>query len=88
MDKTLFIRKHDNDVIFVQVYVDDIIFGSNNNTFFEELVAAMQGEYDRWRLFSLVLACLENMLALTFLDLGMCWMRTCSKAGWTTFRTK
>ena len=46
MDKTLFIRKHDNDVILVQVYVDDIIFGSNNNTLCEEFVAAMQGEFE------------------------------------------
>jgi len=41
MDKTLFIRKHENDVILVQVYVDDIIFGSNNNTLYEEFVAAL-----------------------------------------------
>ena len=46
MDKTLFIRKHENDVILVQVYVDDIIFGSNNNTLCEEFVAAMQGEFE------------------------------------------
>ena len=44
--KTLFIRKHDNDVILVQVFVDDIIFGSNNNTLCEEFVAAMQGEFE------------------------------------------
>jgi len=30
MDKTLFIRKLNNDIILVQVYVDDIIFGSTN----------------------------------------------------------
>jgi len=41
VDKTLFIRKRDNDVMLVQVYVDDIIFGSNNNTLGEEFVAAM-----------------------------------------------
>ena len=45
MDKTLFIRKYDNDVILVQVYVDDIIFGSNN-TLCEEFVAVMQGEFE------------------------------------------
>nr|GEV53577.1 uncharacterized mitochondrial protein AtMg00810-like [Tanacetum cinerariifolium] len=28
IDKTLFIRKHKDDIFFVQVYVDDIIFGS------------------------------------------------------------
>ena len=41
MDKTLFIRKHESDVIFVQVYVNDIIFSSNNNTLYEEFVAIM-----------------------------------------------
>jgi len=41
VDKTLFIRKHESGVILVQVYVDDIIFSSNNNTLCEEFVAAM-----------------------------------------------
>jgi len=40
MDKTLFIRKHESDVILVQVYVDDIIFGSNKNILCEEIVVA------------------------------------------------
>ena len=30
----------------VQVYVDDIIFGSNNNSMCEEFVATMQGEFE------------------------------------------
>jgi len=46
VDKTLFIRKHENDVILVQVYVDDIIFGSNNNTLCEEFIATMQEEFE------------------------------------------
>jgi len=46
VDKTLFIRKHASDVIPIQVYVDDIIFGSNNNSMGEEFVAAMQGEFE------------------------------------------
>ena len=46
MDKTPFIRKHENDVILVQVYVDDIIFGSNNNSMYEEFVVAMQEEFE------------------------------------------
>ena len=46
MDKTLVIRKYDNDVILAQVCVDDIIFGSNNNTLCEEFIAAMQGEFE------------------------------------------
>jgi len=41
VDKTLFTRKHASDVILVQVYVDDIIFGSNNNSMSEEFVATM-----------------------------------------------
>jgi len=43
---------------------------------------------DRWRLFNLVLASLDNMSTLTFSDLGMCWMQPCSKADWMTFRTR
>jgi len=35
---------------------------------------------DLCRLFSLVLASLDNMSALTFSGMGMCWMHTCSKA--------
>ncbi|GKB46290.1 putative ribonuclease H-like domain-containing protein, partial [Tanacetum coccineum] len=30
IDKTLFIRRHKGDILLVQVYVDDIIFGSTN----------------------------------------------------------
>jgi len=33
-------------VILVQVYVDDIILGSNNNSMCEKFVAAMQGEFE------------------------------------------
>ena len=46
VDKTLFTRKHASDVILVQVYVDDIILGSNNNSMCEKFVAAMQGEFE------------------------------------------
>jgi len=34
-DKTLFIKKACNDTILVQVYVDDIIFGSTNENLCE-----------------------------------------------------
>ena len=33
-------------IILVQVYVDDIIFGSNNNSICEEFVAYIQGEFE------------------------------------------
>jgi len=34
IDKTLFIKKSDSAVILVQIYVDDIIFGSSNEKLF------------------------------------------------------
>jgi len=43
---------------------------------------------DQWWLFSSMLASLDNISALTFSDLRMCWMQTCSKAYWMTFRTR
>ena len=44
--KTLFIKKAFNDIILVQVYVYDIIFGSTNQKLCEQFVAAMQGEFE------------------------------------------
>jgi len=46
VDKTLFIRKRESDVILVQLYVDDIIFGSTNNSMCEDFVVTMQGEFE------------------------------------------
>jgi len=43
--KTLFIKKAFN-IILVQVYVDDIIFGSTNQKLCEQFVAVMQGEFE------------------------------------------
>jgi len=43
---------------------------------------------DQCRLFSLVLASLDNMSALTFSDRGMCWMETRPKADCITFQTR
>jgi hypothetical protein len=31
VDNTLFLLKHNNDTLFVQIYVDDIIFGGSSN---------------------------------------------------------
>jgi hypothetical protein len=30
VDKTLFLLKHGNDFLIVQIYVDDIVFGGSN----------------------------------------------------------
>jgi len=45
-DKTLFIKKACSDIILVQVYVDDIIFGSTNENLCKQFVAAMQGDFE------------------------------------------
>ena len=46
--KTLFIKESKFAIILVQIYVDDIIFGSTNDCFCEEFVAAMQGEFEMY----------------------------------------
>jgi len=46
VDKTLFIRKLNYDIILVQVCVDYIIFGSTNKILCQEFVSAMQGEFE------------------------------------------
>jgi len=45
-DKTLFLNKKREDIIFVQVYVDDIIFGSTNKEMCEAFVDAMKIEFE------------------------------------------
>src|SRR5437667_10293799 len=42
IDKTLFYRKHANDLILVQIYVDDIIFGSKNDKLCAKFSKLMQ----------------------------------------------
>jgi len=46
IDETLFIKKSNFDIILVQIYVDDIIFGVTNDSLCKEFVAAMQGEFE------------------------------------------
>ncbi|GJQ91397.1 putative ribonuclease H-like domain-containing protein [Tanacetum coccineum] len=48
IDKNLFIRRHKDDILLVQVYVDDIIFGSTKkemSTEFEKLMHDNQDKY-------------------------------------------
>nr|GEV42966.1 hypothetical protein [Tanacetum cinerariifolium] len=45
IDQTLFIRKHREDFILVQVYVDDIIFGSSNPLLCREFEALMHEKF-------------------------------------------
>ena len=46
IDKTLFFKMYKNDMILVQVYVDDIIFGSTNDQFCSRFVKIMQSKYE------------------------------------------
>jgi hypothetical protein len=46
IDKTLFFKKHGNDIILVQIYVDDIIFGSSNEKLCERFSKLMQSKYE------------------------------------------
>jgi len=46
IDKTLFIKKSNSEIILVQIYVDDIIFGATKDSLCEEFMAAMQGEFE------------------------------------------
>jgi len=45
-ENTLFIKKKSEDIIFVQVYVDDIILGSTNEGLCEAFVEVMKSEFE------------------------------------------
>ncbi|GJR58315.1 putative ribonuclease H-like domain-containing protein [Tanacetum coccineum] len=45
VDKTLFIKKDKHDIILVQVYVDDIIFGSTKKSWCDEFEALMKSRF-------------------------------------------
>ncbi|KAK1384173.1 hypothetical protein POM88_021908 [Heracleum sosnowskyi] len=46
VDKTLFYKQHKNDLILVQVYVDDIIFGSTNDDLCKRFAKLIQSRYE------------------------------------------
>ena len=46
VDKTLFVKKSNNDLIVVQVHVGDIIFASSNNILCEEFAIKLQNELE------------------------------------------
>ncbi|GKF28738.1 putative ribonuclease H-like domain-containing protein, partial [Tanacetum coccineum] len=45
IDKTLFIKKDKNDIMLVQVYVDDIIFGFTKRSWCDEFEALMKSRF-------------------------------------------
>jgi hypothetical protein len=46
VDTTLFTKKIGNDLFVLQIYVDDIIFGSTNQEFCEEFGNMMASEFE------------------------------------------
>ena len=46
VDTTLFIKVKVCDIIVVQIYVDNIIFGATNEFFYQEFFKVMQGEFE------------------------------------------
>lgn len=46
IDKTLSLKKDSRDIILVQVYVDDIIFGSTKKEWCDEFEDMMKGEFE------------------------------------------
>ena len=46
IDTTLFIKTKDNDMLLVQIYVDDIIFGATNVSLCEEFSKCMHSEFE------------------------------------------
>jgi len=46
VDKTLFNKRSNNELLVVKIYVDDIIFGATNETLCKEFFNFMQKEFD------------------------------------------
>nr|GEV58838.1 putative reverse transcriptase domain-containing protein [Tanacetum cinerariifolium] len=45
IDQTLFIKKHQKDILLVQVYVDDIIFGATNKALCQSFAKLMKDKF-------------------------------------------
>ena len=46
IDTTLFIKTKEKDILLVQIYVDDIIFGATNVSICEEFSKCMHSEFE------------------------------------------
>jgi len=46
LDTTIFIKRKLNDILLVQIYVDNIIFGSTNDSLCKEFSQDMQSEFE------------------------------------------
>ncbi|GKA36122.1 putative ribonuclease H-like domain-containing protein, partial [Tanacetum coccineum] len=78
IDKTLFIKKEKNDIMLVQFYVDDIIFGSTKRSWCDEFEALMKSRFQ-----------MSSMGELTFfLGLQVKQKRSCVKTASTPIDTQ
>ena len=46
IDKTLFFKNRGSDILVVQIYVDDIIFGATNELLCKEFANLMSAEFE------------------------------------------
>ena len=46
IDTILFIKLRENDILIVQIYVNDIIFGATNVSLCEEFAKSMHSEFE------------------------------------------
>ena len=46
INTTLFIKPKENDMLIVQIYVDDIIFGATNGSLCEEFAKSMHSDFE------------------------------------------
>jgi hypothetical protein len=46
VDKTLFLLKHGNDLLVVQIYVDDIVFGGSSHNLVAKFIDEMSREFE------------------------------------------
>jgi len=53
-DKTLFIKRSNNELLLVQIYVDDIVFGATNEALCKEFSSSMQEEFEIYMMKELI----------------------------------
>jgi hypothetical protein len=46
VDRTLFLLKHGNDLLVVQIYVDDIVFGGSSHILVSKFADEMSREFE------------------------------------------
>jgi isopentenyldiphosphate isomerase len=46
VDRTLFLLKHGNDLLIVQIYVDDIVFGGSSHNHVAKFANEMSREFE------------------------------------------